>query len=107
MSDPFIFKLAKHKLGIRQPPCLRAAEKRRLGQKRCSHGGRVSEHREQAKAKAREMLPGKERGTWRLRFPLKLLVSVGENSSLHLTQQRLLAGRKGKSKSLKSKRIRI
>lgn len=62
---------------------------------------------EQAEARSAEMLPGKEKGTWRLKSPSNLGVSMGETSGLHLQQQRLSAGVQEKSKLLKGKRIRI
>lgn len=60
-----------------------------------------------SRSQGQEMLPGEDGGTWRLRFPLKLVASMGEDSSLYPRQQRLSAGGKEDSKLLKGKRIRI
>ena len=54
-----------------------------------------------------ERLQVEERGPWRLKSPLKLVVSMGENSGLYLQWRGLSAGGKEKSKLLKGKRIQI
>lgn len=95
MSDPFIFKETKHKLGIRQPPRLGAADKRRVGTEEVQPG------RWSLKAKGASHGQGQRDAAWERKgnmeasVPLKLLVSMGENSSLYLRQLRWLAGGKG------------
>lgn len=74
-----------------------------------NRGGAATEskHREWAEASAVERLQVEERGPWRLKSSLKLVVSTGENSGLYLQWRGLSTGGKEKSKLLKGKRIQI